>query len=77
MTERAFQRVDAPERTDEERAIVRVAEAVHRMNEAVQRAVSSGLSVELVRVSRFHDNKGNWGDQVVPTIREVSESPKN
>jgi len=77
MTERAFQRVDAPERTDEERAIIRIAEAVHRMNEAVQRAVSSGLSVELVRVSRFHDNKGNWGDQVVPTIREGNTSPAN
>ena len=77
MSDNNFQRIDAPERTDEERAIVRVAEAIHRVNEAVQRAVSSGLSVELVRVSRFHDTNGNWGDQVVPTIREGSPKTKN
>lgn len=70
MSDKNFQRIEAPTRTDEERAIIRVAEATHRLNEAVQRAVSGGLSVELVRVSRFHDTNGNWGDQVVPTIRE-------
>jgi len=70
MTGKNFQPIDAPERTDEERVIHRVADATHRLNEAVQRAVSSGLSVELIRVSRFHDSNGNWGDQVIPTIRE-------
>ena len=56
--------------TERDRAIRRVADAVHRMNEAVIRAVDAGVSVELVRTSRYHDGKGNWGDQAIPTIRE-------
>ncbi|MBV9432338.1 MAG: hypothetical protein JO137_11005 [Hyphomicrobiales bacterium] len=57
---------------ERERAIRRVADAVHRMNEAIIRAVDQGVSVELVRVSRYHDGKGNWGDQAIPTVREVT-----
>ncbi|MBV8769285.1 MAG: hypothetical protein JO094_10360 [Hyphomicrobiales bacterium] len=55
---------------ERERAIRRVADAVHRMNEAIIRAVDQGVSVELVRVSRYHNGKGSWGDQAIPTIRE-------
>lgn len=64
-----FRRVEIPADAASNRAINRVAEAVHRLNEAVQRAVASGVSVELVRVSRHHDGSGSWGDQVVPMIR--------
>jgi hypothetical protein len=46
-----------------------VADAAHRLNEAVQRAVKENLTVELIRVSRHHDGQGNWGDQIVPMIR--------
>jgi hypothetical protein len=56
---------------EREKAIRRVADAVHRMNEAIIRAVDQGVSVELVRVSRYHDGKGNWGDQAIPTVREM------
>ena len=56
--------------SEEQRALRRVAEAVHRMNEAIARAVSAGISVELVRVARSHDGKGAWGDQIVPFVRE-------
>ena len=56
--------------TERDKAIRRVADAVHRMNEAIIRAVNAGVSVELVRTSRYHDGKGNWGDQAIPTIRE-------
>lgn len=64
-----FQRVERPETDVQTRAIQRVADAVHRMNEAVQRAVSEGISVELVRVTRHHNGGGAWGDQVVPAVR--------
>ena len=57
-----------PELPDRDRALHRVANAVHRMNEAIQRAVS----VELVRVARHHDGVGNWGDQMVPLVRETA-----
>ena len=40
------------------------------MNNTVRRARDAGYSVELVRASRCHDGSGNWGDQIVPTIRE-------
>jgi hypothetical protein len=56
---------------EREKAIRRVADTVHRMNEAIIRAVDQGVSVELVRVSRYHNGKGSWGDQAIPTIREM------
>ena len=68
-----FQRIDLPAASAADRAIQRVAEATHRLNEAVQRAVSTGVSVEIIRVSRYHDGSGSWGDQVVPTIRQTGK----
>ncbi|MDD7912138.1 MULTISPECIES: hypothetical protein [Pseudovibrio] len=70
MTNHAFQRIDLPTTSEQDRAVQRIAEATHRVNEAVQRAVDLGLSVELIRVSRCHNGGGSYGDQVVPTIRE-------
>jgi hypothetical protein len=58
--------------TECERAVRRVADAVHRVNEVIVRAVAAGVSVELVRTSRYHDGHGNWGDQMIPTIREAA-----
>jgi hypothetical protein len=58
--------------TESERAVRRIADAVHRVNELIVRAVEAGVSVELVRTSRYHDGRGNWGDQMIPTIREAA-----
>jgi hypothetical protein len=58
------------EHSDQEKAIRRVAEAVHQLNEHVMLAVKAGVSIELVRGSRWHDGAGNWGDQMVPLIRQ-------
>ncbi|WP_353184586.1 hypothetical protein [Bosea sp. (in: a-proteobacteria)] len=69
MSQPEFKIVPKPEMSAEDRAINRLADAVHRLNEAVQRAVEAGISIELVRVSRFHDGSGNWGDQMVPLVR--------
>lgn len=71
MSNPDFERVARPDLDPRDRAIHRVADAVHRLNEAIQRAVDGGVSVELVRVSRHHGGNGCWGDQVVPTIRET------
>jgi hypothetical protein len=57
-----------------ERAIQRVVDAVHRLNEAIQRAVKAGVSVELLRASRHHDGAGGWGDQMIPLVREREET---
>lgn len=71
-----FSPASMPEPSAPERAINRVAEASHRLNEAVQKAVQSGYSVELARVSRFHDGAGNWGDQIVPMVKEGVKPPR-
>jgi hypothetical protein len=44
-----FKAITPPERSERDRTINRVADAVHRVNEAVQWAVAAGISVELVR----------------------------
>jgi hypothetical protein len=46
-----------------------VLNTVQHANEAIEHAVEAGLSIELVRVSRYHDTAGNWGDQMAPAIR--------
>jgi hypothetical protein len=69
MTATHFAPAAMPNSTAEQRAVDRVAEASHRLNEAVRRAIEAGYSVELVRTSRHHDGSGNWGDQIVPSVR--------
>ncbi|MCY1646605.1 hypothetical protein J2X45_000117 [Caulobacter sp. BE264] len=66
----AFSPATMPDADEEKRAVERLAEASHRLNDAVRRAIAAGYSVELVRTSRHHDGAGNWGDQIVPTVRE-------
>lgn len=70
MSSSEFKKAPMPSRGDADRAIRRVAEAAHRLNVAIEQAVNGGYTVELVRVSRVHDGSGNWGDQMVPVIRE-------
>ena len=69
MTASQFSPAPMPDAPEDKRAVDRVAEASHRLNEAVRRAIAAGYSVELVRTSRHHDGTGNWGDQIVPTVR--------
>jgi hypothetical protein len=64
-----FKAAAMPDVSAKNRAVARVVEASHRLNDAVRRATEAGYSVELVRVSRHHDGAGNWGDQIVPTVR--------
>lgn len=68
-TPSSFKVAAMPDVSAKNRAVTRVVEASHRLNDAVRRATEAGYSVELVRVSRHHDGVGNWGDQIVPTVR--------
>lgn len=54
-------------------AVKRVQEAIDRTNAEICNAVDLGLTVELVRASRCHDQNGNWGDQMIPSIREKGQ----
>lgn len=67
-----FQEAPARDETslndDQEAAIRRVANDLHRLNEAITRAVNAGVTVELMRASRFHSEQGAYGDQMIPVI---------
>ena len=49
-------------------AIRRLANQLHRLNNAVIAAVDSGLSVELQRGARHHAEGGYWGDLMIPIV---------
>jgi hypothetical protein len=53
---------------DQQAAIRMVANDLHRLNQAVMKAVDAGVSVELVRSARHHGGEGNWGDLLIPVI---------
>lgn len=57
----------------DEMAIRRVGSALHKLNNAIIEAVQSGITIELVRTSRYHDEAGSWGDLLVPVIRTDSK----
>ena len=68
-----FRAVPRDDETEQDKAVRRIADAVHRTNEAIRQAVEGGISVELVRVSRYHEGHGNWGDQMIPVIRDKGQ----
>ena len=53
---------------DQQTAIRMLANELHRLNQAVVKAVDSGLSVELQRTARHHSDGGYWGDLLVPIV---------
>jgi hypothetical protein len=66
VKERAEEQASAM--TDDQQAAIRmVANDLHRLNQSVMKAVDAGVSVELVRSARHH-NEGNWGDLLIPVI---------
>ena len=49
-------------------AIRMLANDLHRLNQAVMKAVETGLSVELQRTARYHAEGGYWGDLLMPIV---------
>jgi phage gp46-like protein len=50
-------------------ATIRIlANNLHRMNESLRAAVEAGVTIELMRTSRFHSEAGSWGDQMTPIL---------
>ncbi|WP_188721404.1 SMc00767 family acetate metabolism repressor [Nitratireductor aestuarii] len=58
---------------DQQAAVRTLANELHRLNQSVMKAVEMGLTVELVRSSRFHGGEGSWGDLLVPVF--VTKGP--
>ena len=67
VKERAEEQASAMN-TDQQAAIRVLANDLHRLNQAVMKAVEAGVSVELVRSARHHGGNGNWGDLLIPVI---------
>lgn len=59
---------NGPRTDDLDTAIRRVADTLHRLNLLIHKAVEAGASVELMRVHRVHNGRGQWGDQMVPVV---------
>ena len=55
-------------------AINRLANDLHRLNNAVINAVETGISVELQRGARLHAEGGFWGDLMIPIVVKQSRS---
>jgi len=53
---------------NQDSALRMVANSLHRLNESIVKAAETGLTVELMRASRYHAG-GSWGDQMVPIIK--------
>ena len=57
------------EMNDDQKSAIRIlANDLHRLNQAVMRAVEAGLSVELQRTARHHAEGGYWGDLLMPIV---------
>lgn len=57
------------EMNEAQKSAIRIlANDLHRLNQAVIKAVESGLSVELQRTARHHSEGGYWGDLLMPII---------
>jgi hypothetical protein len=61
-------------KADMEMHIRRVADTLHRLNLHIAHAVEAGATIELLRGSRCHNGRGQWGDQMIPIVK-VPEQP--
>lgn len=60
---------------DQQAAIRMLANDLHRLNQAVMKAVEAGVSVELVRSARHHGGGGNWGIFLSPSSSRRGVTP--
>ena len=63
-----------PKLADTEALIRKVADTLHRLNQQITNAVEAGVTIELMRASRHHNGRGQWGDQMIPIVKV--EEPK-
>ena len=67
---------NGPKQADSDTLIRKVADTLHRLNQQITTAVDAGVTIELMRGSRFHNGRGQWGDQMIPIVR-VAEPQGN
>lgn len=64
---------NGPKASDAENLIRKVADTLHRLNQQITTAVDAGVTIELMRGSRFHNGRGQWGDQMIPIVKIAEE----
>lgn len=67
---------NGPKRSDTETLIRKVADTLHRLNQQITSAVDAGVTIELMRASRFHNGRGQWGDQMIPIVK-MADTPRD
>ncbi|HRN88587.1 hypothetical protein [Hyphomicrobium sp.] len=65
---------NGPKQADSDTLIRKVADTLHRLNQQITTAVDAGVTIELMRGSRFHNGRGQWGDQMIPIVRVAEPS---
>lgn len=58
-----------PKGIDKDALIRKVADTLHRLNQQITNAVEAGVTIELMRASRHHNGRGQWGDQMIPIVK--------
>lgn len=65
---------DSGEFTPEQDSKIRIiTNNLHRLNDSIVQAVTAGLSVEILRASRYHGGIGNWGDQIYLALKKTPD----
>lgn len=67
---------NGPSQTDSDVIIRKVAQTLHRLNQQIATAVNAGVTIEMMRGSRFHNGRGQWGDQMIPIVK-VAQSAED
>lgn len=65
---------NGPRKADADALIRKVADTLHRLNHHITTAVDAGVTIELMRGSRCHNGRGQWGDQMIPIVRVAEPS---
>lgn len=67
-----------PINSSQSEAVAAVQDLIVKLNNAVDRAVESGLVVELTRACRHHSEQCGWGDQLAPRFSKAPyDAPAN
>ncbi len=64
-----------PKAVDQDTLVRKVADTLHRLNQQITNAVDAGVTIEIMRASRHHNGRGQWGDQMIPIVK-IAEIPR-
>jgi hypothetical protein len=53
---------------DQQMCLANIASQIDALNSAMRSAVESGMTIELRRSARHHQDGGNWGDIIAPMV---------